>query len=97
MNLITYPYLRSPSQDVLLVFDGVGVFGHPAARLHREFPHGEIWSVIGTDEDLDGGARPCFDGLPLKRAAWRNLRFMFGRHVKKRSAPSPFSDWPRTL
>src|SRR5688572_18592155 len=37
MDLITDPYLRMSAQDILLVFNSVGVARHPAALLHGKF------------------------------------------------------------
>ena len=54
---------RSSRQDVLLMFDRVGVRRHPAAWRDDKPPHGEMRAFIGPDEHLAGRACSDRDGL----------------------------------
>jgi hypothetical protein len=45
-------------EDILLVLQGVGMFGHPAAGLQNEAAQRKIWPFLERDQNLDGGLFP---------------------------------------
>ncbi len=62
------------------MFNSVGVFRHPAARFHCEFPHGEVWGVLRSNKYLYRRLLPRFYSHALEGTTGRDPRFEFRLH-----------------
>ena len=74
MHIVTDLNTRAPTQDVLFVLDRVRVHRHAAAGLHDEATHGEVGSLLGSDEHLAAS----FPVPALTSSAGKGIDVLYG-------------------